>query len=107
MYLLQKIRNVSRGLVQLYGTERMKRVLWNSEFSGGRWSCLDNTTGDCLYPYVEKYARNGNILDLGCGSGNTGVELDPAAYRHYTGVDISDAAVEQAKKRTEEKRQTS
>jgi SAM-dependent methyltransferase len=104
MYLVQKIRNVSRAFVQLYGSESMKRALWNHEFAGGRWSCLEDTRGDCLYPYVEKYARNGNILDLGCGSGNTGIELDEGAYQQYTGVDISDAAIEQAKKRTEDNR---
>jgi SAM-dependent methyltransferase len=82
----------------------MKRALWNREFAGGRWSCLDDTRGDCLYPYVEKHARNRNILDLGCGSGNTGIELGEGAYQHYTGVDISDAAIEQAKKRTEDNR---
>jgi SAM-dependent methyltransferase len=107
MYLVQKIRNVSRGLLQRYGTESMKRALWNREFAGGRWSCLDNTRGDCLYPYVEKYATNGNILDLGCGAGNTGIELEETAYQHYTGVDISDAAIEQAKKRSEDNRRAS
>ena len=101
MYLAQKIRNVSRGLIQRYGPESMKRVLWNSEFAGGRWSCLDDTSGDCVYPYVEKYARNGSVLDLGCGSGNTGVELNVAAYQQYVGVDISDAAIDQAKRRNE------
>jgi methylase of polypeptide subunit release factors len=85
----------------------MKRALWNSEFKGGRWNCLDDTSGDCVYPYVEKYARNGSILDLGCGSGNTGMELDVGAYQQYVGVDISDAAIEQAKRRTEENRRSS
>src|ERR1700674_5764890 len=93
MYLAQRVRNVSRGLLQRYGTESMKRALWNSEFMGGRWNCLDDTSGDCVYPYVEKYARNGSILDLGCGSGNTGIELDVTAYQQYVGVDISDAAI--------------
>jgi SAM-dependent methyltransferase len=41
-------------------------------------------------------------LDLGCGSGNTGTELSANAYRDYTGVDISDVAIETAKKRAQE-----
>jgi 2-polyprenyl-6-hydroxyphenyl methylase/3-demethylubiquinone-9 3-methyltransferase len=41
-------------------------------------------------------------LDLGCGSGNTGVELDSSAYQDYTGVDISDVAIRRAKAKTEE-----
>ncbi len=46
----------------------------------------------------------GSILDLGCGSGSTGNELSGTAYQVYTGVDISDVALENAKKRTEENR---
>jgi SAM-dependent methyltransferase len=40
-------------------------------------------------------------LDLGCGSGNTGAELAANAYRDYTGIDISDVAIEKAKKKAE------
>ena len=46
----------------------------------------------------------GSILDLGCGSGSTANELSGTAYQVYTGVDISDVALENAKKRTEENR---
>src|ERR1019366_1801099 len=104
MHLAQKARNVWRGLLQTRGTENVKRSLWNKEFTGGRWISLDNTPGDCVYAYVEKYARNGSILDLGCGSGNTGNELEAKTYRHYTGVEISDVAIEKARRRTEENR---
>jgi SAM-dependent methyltransferase len=80
----------------------MKRRLWNTEFSGGRWNCLEKSPDDCVYPFVEKYAKGGSILDLGCGSGNTGNELDATSYKHYTGIDISDVAIEAARKRSGE-----
>src|SRR5882672_10957138 len=102
MQPVRKIRNILRALLQGYGTESLKRRLWNVEFARGRWDCLDRTPGDCVYPYVEKYAKKGSILDLGCGSGSTGNELDPTTYQDYTGVDISDVAIEKAKKKTEE-----
>ena len=54
----------------------------------------------------RRYASNGSILDLGCGSGSTGNELDPAAYERYVGVDISDVAIAKAQQRTEENRRT-
>jgi len=54
-----------------------------------------------LYPILEKYCRTGSILDLGCGSGNTGAEVSANAYSDYTGVDISDVAIEKAKKKAE------
>jgi SAM-dependent methyltransferase len=101
MLLAQKVRNKVRALVQSYGTRNLKSHLWNSEFSHGRWDCLDATPNDCVYPYVEKYANNGSILDLGCGSGSTGNELVENSYQDYTGVDISDVAIGKAKSRTE------
>ena len=101
MYIAEKARNALRRLLQDYGTPRMKRSLWNAEFLGGRWDCLDTTLGDCVYPFVEKYASNGSVLDLGCGSGSTANELAITSYRDYTGVDISDVAIDKAIRRTE------
>lgn len=102
MYLVRKLRNILRRLLQVYGTSNAKRWLWNTEFSGGRWDCLARTPGDCVYPYVEKYANNGSILDLGCGSGSTANELSATACRAYIGVDISDVAINKGRRRTEE-----
>jgi SAM-dependent methyltransferase len=83
------------------GPMSIKRLIWNAEFAKGRWDHLARTDGDCLYPYLEKYGHDGSILDLGCGSGNTGAELAANAYRDYTGVDISDVAIEKAIKKAE------
>lgn len=95
MQFTQRARNIVRAALQSYGTAQMKRSLWNTEFSNGHWKCLDNTLGDCVYPLLEKYARMGTILDLGCGSGSTANEL-ASVYSEYTGVDISDVAIQQA-----------
>ena len=50
----------------------------------------------------KKYAQNGNILDLGCGPGNTANELASDVYRSYVGVDISEAALAKAVRRSKE-----
>lgn len=97
----RKVRNALRGLVQRYGTADIKKSLWDREFASGRWDCLDSMAEDCLYSYVEKYAKEGSILDLGCGPGSTGNELNGESYGFYTGVDISDVAIEKARSRTE------
>jgi SAM-dependent methyltransferase len=82
------------------GPRRWKQSLWNKEFSNGRWDYLDHTTDDYIYPVLRQYTNGGRILDLGCGSGNTGNEIDEASYSEYVGVDISDVAVEKARSRT-------
>jgi 2-polyprenyl-6-hydroxyphenyl methylase/3-demethylubiquinone-9 3-methyltransferase len=102
MQLKQKIRNVIRRIKQSYGSAETKRTLWNTEFRDGRWDFIENTQGDVLYSFVRKHCRNGRILDLGCGSGNTGCELDADVYSEYTGVDISDNALAKAATRSEQ-----
>lgn len=78
----------------------MKRSLWNSEFSRGRWNRPDHSTRDVVYPYVEKYASHGGILDLGCGAGRAAIELDATKYARYLGIDVSDIALEDARAAT-------
>ena len=85
-----------------YGPSGIKKRLWDKEFSGTKWDFIDNTVGDCVYPYLEKYAHNGSILDLGCGPGNTANELSADVYQSYIGVDISESALAKAVKRTQE-----
>jgi SAM-dependent methyltransferase len=46
-----------------------------------------------LCDVVERYARGGDVLDLGCADGHVGLGLRPDRYSRYTGVDISDVAV--------------
>lgn len=96
----RKLKNVVRGLKQSWGGARTKANLWNKEFAEGRWDFIESTEGDVIYSFVEKYSNKGSILDLGCGSGNTGCELNPDAYDKYTGVDISDVALQKAAQRS-------
>jgi SAM-dependent methyltransferase len=102
MSATEKVENVLRGLLQRYGTENIKRRLWNREYARGRWKCLDTMAGDGVYPHIEKYASNGSILDLGCGPGAVGNELNAATYHSYTGVDICDVAIDKARSKTAE-----
>ena len=85
-----------------YGPSGVKKRLWDKEFTSDKWNFMDDTSGDCVYPILEKYAQNGNILDLGCGPGNTANELPANVYQTYIGVDISEAALAKAVKRTHE-----
>lgn len=102
MYIVDRTVRFVRGFVMSYGPSGMKKKLWDQEFSSTKWDFIDNTAGDCVYPYLEKYARNGDILDLGCGPGNTANELAANVYQSYIGVDISEAALAKAVKRSKE-----
>lgn len=90
-----------RRIIQTYGSEGMKQRQWDREFQEGVWDYLADTAGDPIYTVLEKHARNGSILDLGCGLGNTANELPEGSYLNYTGVDISNQAVQMAARRTQ------
>jgi SAM-dependent methyltransferase len=91
-----------RGALLSYGPRRLKRLIWNKEFATTKWNFIDHTVGDCVYPPLERHAKNGAILDLGCGPGNTANELNETSYISYLGVDISDEALAKAALRTKE-----
>jgi|SRR5271165_1368537 len=102
MYIVDRTLRFTRGFIASYGPSGIKKLIWDKEFSGTKWDFIDNTVGDCVYPYLEKYAHNGNILDLGCGPGNTANELAADVYQRYVGVDISETALAKAVRRTKE-----
>jgi SAM-dependent methyltransferase len=102
MYIMQRTLTFARGFLLSYGPMRVKKTVWNKEFSGDKWNFIDDTSGDCVYSHLEKHARGGDILDLGCGPGNTANEVAESAYRTYIGVDISESALAKGVKRTNE-----
>jgi SAM-dependent methyltransferase len=102
MYIAERTVNYVRGVLKRYGPSKIKMRLWDQEFSGTHWDFIDDTAGDCVYPHLEKHLKNGSILDLGCGPGNTANELAATAYTTYVGVDISEAALRKATRRTEQ-----
>ncbi len=101
MYVVERSLRFVRGALLSYGPSTVKKFFWNREYSNGKWGFNDNTAGDCVYLYLEKYAKNRSILDLGCGSGNTANELVFGAYGSYLGVDISKSALDKARRWTE------
>ncbi|TMQ30284.1 MAG: methyltransferase domain-containing protein [Nitrospirae bacterium] len=89
-------RAVNARILKRWGHSSIKKAIWNEEFSSGQWDYLEHTSNDPIYDYLARYSHHGNVLDLGCGSSNTGNEMDASTYRSYTGVDISDSAIRKA-----------
>jgi SAM-dependent methyltransferase len=102
MYIVRRTLTFVRGFLLSYGPTKIKKALWDKEFSEDKWNFIDDTANDCIYPHLEKHARGGDILDLGCGPGNTANELAERAYTTYLGVDISESALAKGVKRTNE-----
>lgn len=102
MNIVDRTTNLLVAALKSYGPSGIKKILWDKEFSGTKWDFINNTEGDCVYENLEKYAKGGSILDLGCGPGNTANELSAEAYTKYIGVDISGAALAKARRRTTE-----
>jgi SAM-dependent methyltransferase len=102
MYIVDRTLQLVRGFLLSYGPTSVKKIFWDKEFSGGKWNFIDDTAGDCVYAHLERHAGgSGDILDLGCGPGNTANELSASAYRTYVGMDISEEALVKARRRTE------
>jgi len=87
---------VNSRILKKYGRPSTAKAIWDEEFARGQWEYLEDTSKDIIYGFLEKYANKGSILDLGCGSGNTGNELAVTVYSKYTGVDISEVAIQRA-----------
>lgn len=102
MQIIDRSVRFMRGVLLSYGPESMKRRVWDAEYTKNKWHFADNTSGDCVYVHLEKFSRGGDILDLGCGSGNTATEMANDAYKTYIGVDISEAALAKAAERSKE-----
>ena len=91
------IKKIYYASMKRLGSNSLKKKIWDKEFDSGKWDYLENTNNDIIYYYLEKYANNGHILDLGCGLGNTGNEIDIYKYKHYTGIDISESAIHKSR----------
>ena len=102
MYIVDRGLHLMREFLLSYGPTSVKKRIWDKEYSDNKWHFADNTAGDCVYRHLEKFAGNGSILDIGCGSGNTATEVAESAYTTYIGVDISEEALAKAEKRSKQ-----
>lgn len=100
MHLIARIRSALRPIRQRWEPSFLKARRSDKDYASGKWNHCEHTKGAWAYQFVQTYCRRGSILDLGCGSGNTGNELDETSYHDYTGVDISEVALQRATERS-------
>lgn len=87
----------ARAIVQKWGRRADKAALWDNEFRSGQWDYLKHSEKDFIYDILERRLDGGSLLDLGCGNGNTSMELNVESYRRYLGLDISSVAIEECR----------
>jgi SAM-dependent methyltransferase len=76
----------------------LEQLAWNIEWAAGRWNYLDAVKPASI-DIVRKYAQNGAIVELGCGSGALAASLGGQFYKSYKGIDISSVAIKRARLR--------
>ena len=101
MYIVDRTARFVRGFLLSYGPSNIKRRFWDKEYSEEKWSFAYNTVGDCVYAHLERHTRTeypGYRLRLGQHRDGNGRDI----YRSYLGVDISEAALAKARRRSQE-----
>ena len=92
------LRRVKDKVILTYGSSIAKGKKWNEEYQTGYSNYMEsNLEEDPIYGIIYKYLKGGNLLDLGCGTGITFFHSQNVPME-YTGVDISDLAIQECKK---------
>ncbi len=94
------IRGVIAAFMKRWGPPAAKQRVWDSEYKTGKWTYdkngQHNEAQEPVYQFLERYGTDGTILDLGCGSGMTALEMKNT-FRAYVGVDVSEIAIQKAR----------
>ena len=78
----------------------LDQATWDHQYSVGRWSYLEKISElahySLLVGYCQHFNKHGRILDVGCGTGVLQQRLSILPYADYTGIDISQVAIDSA-----------
>ena len=105
--MLNFLRQIIKIYILPYRPHLKTKSEWEREYSEGMWNYLDNKKEGMRNGLIANYIRDNfnnsvSILDLGCGSGVLQKKLS-GYYSYYTGVDISDEAINSARGLEDEK----
>jgi 2-polyprenyl-3-methyl-5-hydroxy-6-metoxy-1,4-benzoquinol methylase len=75
---------------------------WNREYGCGTWDFLGTTRELARYSVIAGYCRHlkpgARVLDVGCGAGVLASWLTGAPISSYFGIDLSEVAIDQARR---------
>ncbi len=79
---------------------RNSRDRWNYQYEKGKWEFLKQPDEDerfqTVIRFIEQYKLGGNLLEIGCGEALLQQKINSNHYAHFTGIDVSDIAIENA-----------
>ena len=106
--ILGKLKRLAavRGILYVltrFGGPVGRRIAFDQYYRTGQWDYLDKNHSEEMVRLVEKYARGGRILDMGCGTGILASRLADDSYEYYRGIDASSEAIDRARKRASKK----
>ena len=78
---------------------------WEAEYRLGKWELMRDELArySVIAAWVHHLSPGGSVLDVGAGEGLLVDHLRPLGYSRYVGIDLAEAAVEQAQARADEK----
>ena len=89
------------------GDAPVDKELWESQYRSGGWQFMRGLDELARYSVIAgqlHYLKpGGSVLDVGCGEGLLADQLRPFGYSRYLGIDVSEAAVQQAASRVDER----
>jgi predicted TPR repeat methyltransferase len=77
------------------GGATLRRWSFDEKFRTGEWNFASAPDSE-LVQVLEKYARGGHVLMLGCGTGSIAGALRDGSFDSFLGVDLSPEAVKRA-----------
>jgi 2-polyprenyl-3-methyl-5-hydroxy-6-metoxy-1,4-benzoquinol methylase len=89
------------------GDAPVDKELWESQYRSGGWQFMRGLDELARYSVIAGQLHSlkpgGSVLDVGCGEGLLADQLRPFGYSRYLGIDVSEAAVQQAAARVDER----
>lgn len=80
---------------------------WNRRYEAGLWAMLNDAEEqprlDVVSQWCRTHSRYPRIPEVGCGEGLLVRRLAPGSYAAFTGIDISDVAIERAREHADAK----
>jgi 2-polyprenyl-3-methyl-5-hydroxy-6-metoxy-1,4-benzoquinol methylase len=89
------------------GDAPVSKETWEAQYRQGGWEFMRSLDELARYSVIAGYLHalkpGGSVLDVGAGEGLLADSLRSFGYSRYLGIDVSEAAIEQARSRSDDR----